>query len=58
MSEKEIKKVLKIQAEQVLQFEACWEEKNAISGLIDRFWAIYQAGYEDGQASIEGEGNK
>ena len=58
MNEKQIKKMLRKQAEQVLYFEACEEEKQAIRGLIDRFWAIYSAGYEDGQASVKEEANK
>ena len=48
MKEKEIKGVLKIQAEQILQFEACEEYKQAVKGLQDRLWAIYSAGFEDG----------
>jgi len=36
VKEKEIKRVLKIQAEQILQFEACEEYKQAIKGLQGR----------------------
>jgi hypothetical protein len=58
VKEKEIKRVLKIQAEQILQFEACEEYKQAIKGLQDRLWAIYSAGFEDGQAYKKEEASK
>ena len=57
MNKKEIKRVLNIQAEQILQFEACEEYKQAIKGLQDRLWAIYLAGFEDGQAYNKEEAN-